>query len=118
MNAFETKAARAAELFLDRKGYNVIDTVWADPDGAGSIDIIAENEGAIVFIDVLAEEGAESFPTESIDRAQHEVLAAHWLAGADAELIDRPVRFDTIAFLVVGESRALLRHHINALSEA
>lgn len=105
MNAFETKAARAAELFLDRKGYNVIDTVWADPDGAGSIDIIAE-------------EGAESFPTESIDRAQHEVLAAHWLAGADAELIDRPVRFDTIAFLVVGESRALLRHHINALSEA
>ena len=68
--------------------------------------------------DVLAEEGAESFPQEAIDRAQHEVLAAHWLATADDELIDKPVRFDIIAFLVVGESRALLRHHINALSEA
>ena len=36
---------------------------------------------------------------------------------ADDVLIDKPVRFDTIAFLVVGESRALPRHHINALSE-
>lgn len=118
MNAFETKVANAARLFLDRKGYSVIDIAWADPGGAGGFDIVAEDEGAIVFIDVLAEEGTESFPQEAIDRAQHEVLAAHWLATADDELIDKPVRFDTIAFLVVGESRALLRHHINALSEA
>ena len=59
MNAFETKVANAARLFLDRKGYSVIDIAWADPGGAGGFDIVAEDEGAIVFIDVLAEEGLQ-----------------------------------------------------------
>lgn len=31
MNAFETKVANAARLFLDRKGYSVIDIAWAAP---------------------------------------------------------------------------------------
>ena len=72
MNAFETKAVHAAGLFLDRKGYNVRETGWEDPEGAG----------------------------------------------ADEEVANMPVRFDDISFMVMGETRALLRHHINALSEA
>lgn len=44
MNAFETKVANAARLFLDRKGYSVIDIAWADPGGAGGFDIVAEDE--------------------------------------------------------------------------
>ena len=48
MNAFETKVANAVGLFLDRKGYSVIDTAWAAPDGAGGFDIVAEDEGVIL----------------------------------------------------------------------
>ena len=118
MNAFETKAVHAAGLFLDRKGYNVRETGWEDPEGAGSVDVIAEDEGALVFIDVIAEEGADGFPVNNRSRKQREILAARWLAGADEEVVNMPVRFDDISFMVMGETRALLRHHINALSEA
>lgn len=105
MNAFETKAVHAAGLFLDRKGYNVRETGWEDPEGAGSVDVIAE-------------EGADGFPVNNRSRKQREILAARWLAGADEEVANMPVRFDDISFMVMGETRALLRHHINALSEA
>lgn len=46
-----------------------------------------------------------------------ELLAVSWLAENDfAESVG--VRFDKISMIVVGEDRALLRHHINAFGEA
>ena len=41
-----------------------------------------------------------------------------WHYLADHEGVDRPVRFDNVSLVVFGESKAFLRHHINALSDA
>lgn len=69
-----------------------------------------------VFIDLGADElGAVGDGRN--DRETMELLAVSWLAENDfAESVG--VRFDKISMIVVGEDRALLRHHINAFGEA
>ncbi len=47
-------------------------------------------------------------------RAEMEQAAAEWLSGYEADG-DFPVRFDSIAILALGKSRAFLRHHKNML---
>lgn len=46
-----------------------------------------------------------------------EINAAKWPGqhGDDPENVEVTIRFDSIAMLVIGEDRALLRHHINCL---
>ena len=46
-----------------------------------------------------------------------EIAAAAWLSehADDAGYVDIPVRFDSIAMMILSESRALLKHHINCL---
>ena len=51
------KAIAASEKFLDRRGYEILATSWEAPDGFGTIDIVAADEGTIVFVDVEARVG-------------------------------------------------------------
>lgn len=55
MSNFELqeKAVKAATRFIERKGYELLETGWTPPEGA-VIDLIADDEGTIVFIDVTA----------------------------------------------------------------
>lgn len=118
MKNIKERANAAAELFLERKGYAIIATGWEDPEGLGAIPIIAEDERAIVFIEIAISESMDGFPGITRSREDREKLAARFLFAADKDLLDdRPVRFDSISFVLVGESKALLRHHINELSE-
>ena len=57
----------------------------------------------------------------------YEVLEQNWSPEGSEESVplmqsdDEPnfeVRFDIISMMVIGESRAMLKHHINAFSEA
>lgn len=81
-------------------------------------DIIALDEAAVVFVEVNARTGAEAgFPAEAgteAKRAKFECTAIAYMAGY--EETDVSVRFDIISMVVIGESRAMLRHHINVLS--
>lgn len=80
--------------------------------------MIARHEGGLVFLDVSVSSNTEAgMPSSGDDlRSNREVAAAHWLMeNADEELTDIPVRFDEIAVLILNESRALLRHHVNSL---
>ena len=118
MKNIKERANAAAELFLERKGYAIIATGWEDPEGLGAIPIIAEDERAIVFIEIAISESMDGFPGITRSREDREKLAARFLFAADKDLLDdRPVRFDSISFMLVGESKALLRHHINELLE-
>ena len=45
-----------------------------------------------------------------------ESIAIDWLANRGD--VGKSVRFDAIALVVLGEGRALIRHHINALGAA
>ena len=115
MSNFELqeKAVKAATRFIERKGFELLDSGWTSPEGT-QIDLIANNEDTLVFIDVTATEyGEGGFEGGKVSCSDLEI--ASWLAGnsPDGEI---QVRFDIIDMLVVSTDRALLRHHINAFS--
>ena len=121
MSEFNERAIEAAEKFLTHRGHEIVETGWRAADGIG-IDIVSrDDDGTVVFTDVSARRGFDKgMPGEDADasRERREIAAAAWLAehGDDPELLDVTVRFDDIAMMVVGENRALLRHHVNCLS--
>ena len=118
MNAEELKpkAIKASERFLESRGYEILETGWESP--AGAVDIIARADEGVVFVEVNARTGAEAgFPAEAdtaAKRASFERAAIAYMAGYDEA--DVSVRFDIISMVVMSENRAMLRHHINALS--
>ena len=117
MSNFELqeKAVKAAARFIERKGYELLETGWTSPEGT-RIDLVANDEDTLVFIDVTATEyGEGGFEGGKVKRSDLEIAAASWLAvnSPDGEI---QVRFDIIDMLVVSADRALLRHHINAFS--
>lgn len=113
MSNFELqeKAVKAATRFIERKGYELLEAGWTSPEGT-QIDLVANDEDTLVFIDVTATEYSEG---GRVKRGDLEIAAASWLAGNSPDG-DIQVRFDIIDMLVVSTDRALLRHHINAFS--
>lgn len=119
MLELKEKAVRAAGTFLARRGYEVLGTEWKSEDG-GVIDVVARDGDAIVFCDVVARRGLDKgMPGDGgeASRERREIDAARWLGerADDPDLVDVTIRFDSISMLVVGEDRALLRHHVNCL---
>ena len=110
------RGERAAARFLERKGYEILDTNWAC--FAGEADIIALDGSTLCFIEVKTRTGVQKgFPAEAVDakkRARYEKIAACYLQ--NYEKPDIYVRFDVISILVLSESRAFLRLHTNAFS--
>ena len=107
----QEKAVKAATRFIERKGYELLESGWTSPEGT-QIDLVANDEDTLVFIDVTATEYGEG---GKVSRSDLEIAAASWLAGNTPDG-DIQVRFDIIDMLVVSADRALLRHHINAFS--
>lgn len=118
MENMNERAVSAAARYLVRRGIDVIDTNWKH--GSASVDIVAEDGGAIVFVDVTARDGAEKgMPSDDIEgsRERREVGAGMWLAEHDSErFVDAPIRFDTIAMMIISTDRAFIRHHVGALN--
>ena len=116
-NLFE-RAVKASARYCELKGYEVLEQNWSPEGSDESVPLIAYDGDVLVFIDVTVRRGFEGFVPESqTDREVMEVLAARYLAQTDDEP-DFEVRFDIISMMVIGESRAMLKHHINAFSEA
>ena len=112
------RAVSASARYLELRGYEVLEQNWSPEGSEESIPLIAYEDDTLVFIDVTARNGFEGFiPESETDREAMEVLAARYLAQAvvDANV---EVRFDIISMMVVREDRAMLKHHINAFSEA
>lgn len=112
-NEVNAKSVEASKTFLRRRGYEIL-----DPDPVGC-EIVAKEGDCIVFVRVFARSGAETgFPAcENVDRGSFEIAAARWLS-EHPDQVDLRVRFDVVSLLTLAESRALIRHHINALSSA
>lgn len=115
----QDKAIRAAARYLERRGYDVVETEWSADGGiiSSTIDVIARDDDAYVFVDVTATPIGEGGFGDGADRERMELLAASWLKDNDAEG-NFPVRFDKLSMIVLSDERALLRHHINAYGEA
>lgn len=116
MNDLNAKAKQAAESFLSRRGYDILDDGWEDPSGI--VDIVAREGDVLVFAKVtVTRDSSRGFPRERSDedcRAAREASALAYLAVHD--VTDMMVRFDTVSLVVLGGDRALVRHHINCLS--
>lgn len=113
MEALNKRAIEATAKFLERKGCEVVDREWAGPEGIGSIDLVAIDEGELVFVDVAARSTTDGFPEAHLGRELREILAAKWLGGHSNGYTDMNVRFDDVAMMVMDGTRALLRRHVN-----
>jgi len=120
MDSFNNKVNEAAVKFLTHRGYDIIEETWKSEEGMLPVDIVAMEDGAIVFVSTKgrnAENGA-SFDNGAPDRNKLEAFAINWFTEHVDEYDNRPFRFDIISILVIGEDadKAILRHHINAMA--
>lgn len=109
------RSVEASAKFLTRQGYEVLETNWKCE--VGEIAIIARKNSELCFVEVTTRSNAFAFPREvqcDSKRERLERIAIRYLN--TYEETDIKVRFDEIAILVLGEGRALLRHHINCLN--
>ena len=108
------KGESAAAKYLEAKGYNIVDRNWKCK--MGEIDIVAMDNGTIVFVEVKTRANLEKgLPEDSVGpkkRKKYECLAAMYLQ--DHDYVDMPVRFDVVGILVMSKNRAFMRHHYNA----
>jgi putative endonuclease len=110
---------RLARAFLLAKGWRIIEANWRCR--AGEIDLIAEDGGMLVFVEVRTRTGfgtARGTPLESVDerkRRQVRRLAAVYLSLHGAH--GRDVRFDVVAVRMRGtaaDEAAEIEHIANA----
>ncbi len=106
----------AAARYLERAGLHVVHRNWRV--SRGELDIVALDGQELVFVEVKTRTStAAGTPDEAVTPAKQRRLARlaeAYIAstGEDAP----PVRFDVISIQLIGEDRALLRHHRAAFS--
>lgn len=110
------RGEEAACALLRRKGYVILERNWTCP--AGEADIIALDDGCIVFVEVKTRAGIErGLPEEAVTaqkRARYERIAGFFLSQYDGP--GARVRFDVIGVLALSRRRALARHLVNAFA--
>ena len=118
MSKLREKALKAAERYLEARGYDIV-AVSPKISEADRIDIIATQNDTLVLAEVYARADTKSgFPSEHLtdqvrEAREHEALL--WFAEYGEDFIGYELRFDVISIVAAG-NRALLRHHINAMS--
>lgn len=121
MTELKKKAIAATERYLEHRGYALIESS-PELQGASLTDIVANDGNALVFIEVLAKSDTdtgfpEEFDSERIREAK-EMEAIRWLERQGGRYCDMTIRFDVVSILVLSTDRALIRHHINAMTES
>lgn len=109
------RARKAVAGFLKRRDFEILEHDWFC--SAGSVDLVCMDDETLVFIEVkVRSETSKGFPSDEVNqkkRDRYERIAASYLQ--QHTLTDTRVRFDVVSLLVLGEDRAFLRHHVNAL---
>jgi len=104
-----TRGEQIAEEYLLTKGYTLLHRNWRT--GHKEVDLIAEDEGLLVFLEIKTRTGLGfGYPEESVTEAKQN----HLRAAAEVFLELFPdhttVRFDVISILLNGTTVAELRH--------
>lgn len=113
--AFGDLGERIAERWLRRRGWRVLQRRFRN--GHRDIDLVAERDGLIAFVEVKARHGEEfGDPVEAVNWKKQKELtrSAHvWISRHGRP--DEAYRFDVIGVLVAGD-RVRVRHVENAFS--
>ena len=102
MKEFSKHVQDAAEMFLKRRGYEILDANWECPDGEGKFDIIADDEDSIVFVQVKGRDGRVDgfgFDEATMQRDDFERMSMSYLA-ENPDICNCAVRFDVVAITV------------------
>ena len=106
-----TKGEDFASRYLEQAGIKIIERNWRCQ--AGEADIIADESGTLVFVEVKTRRSiAAGFPEESVTKAKrrrYETIAAYYLSLNDSP--STRVRFDVIGVMLTGEEQAFVKHH-------
>lgn len=94
---FGREGESAAIDFLKKKGYRILEKNFRSK--LGEIDIIAEQAGVIVFVEVKARSSHEfGHPLTALTPAkQKKIIQTAQSFLAQKRIVDKPVRFDVVA---------------------
>lgn len=113
---------RLAAMWLEERGYRVLARNWRCP--YGELDLVAEREGELVFVEVKTRRGERlGAPEEAVTAAKRRHLvasAAAYLGTADTGpgAGERPYRIDVIAVDLAPSGKLLgLRHFPSCVGE-
>ena len=104
---------RIAAEYLKEHGYRIIEMNYFCK--AGEIDIIAEEDGYLCFIEVkFRADEASGFPEEAVDRrkASRITRSALFYMNENGYAEDTPCRFDVVAIL--GDETMLIKNAFDA----
>ena len=103
-----------AAVFLQRKGYSILVRNYRQK--CGEIDIIAEERGTLVFVEVKTRNNtAYGHPFAAVtEKKQRQIgrVAQDYLARH--KLFDRPARFDVVSILMDGDRPPMIELLPNA----
>lgn len=110
------KAIKACEKLITKQGGEIVCDGTADTEMeiGDYFDIVFKDEGGVLVFAKVNYDYGEDFNEPKINRADAERAAVKFISGIE-DLPDCSFRFDTFSLLLVGNNRALLKHHINAL---
>ena len=104
--------------WLEARGYRVLAHNWRC--AWGELDVIAEEQGELVFVEVKTRRGnAYGAPEEAITASKR----AHLIAAAQTYLAEQqreqqPYRIDVVAVQLDGQGRLVaVRHYRNAIAQ-
>jgi len=101
----------AASSYLERIGMTIVERNWRCP--AGEVDIVALDGETLVLCEVKTRSTiGKGSPEEAVTPTKQKRIgriARTYLAYA--AVAPCSVRFDVISIMLLGEDRALLRHH-------
>ena len=106
------KGEKLAAKFLKRKGYKIVQRNYRCR--LGEIDIIAEQDRSIIFVEVRSKQSERFGPPQySITRAKRGQISKTALCYIkEKRLVERSCRFDVIAITFSPESRKPEIEHI------
>ena len=96
------KGEQIAADFLQNKGYKILHCNWRSEKK--EVDIIAANDGLLVFVEVKTRSSATLlFPEETVNRKKQTNLMGAAEAFLANNLDYKNVRFDIVSVLLAGE---------------
>src|SRR3989338_3950482 len=109
---FGEKSEKLAIKFLRQRGYNILAHRFRTK--LGEIDIVAQDKGALVFIEVRSR-NSDKFgaPYESINyKKQRHIINTAFIYLAKHKLEDVDMRFDVVSVLELNELGAIKIEHL------